>query len=140
MGEVVDRLLALWTDTPDGDDEALAAFRGLYADPVNVNGAPLTAAGLLARARTLRAAIPDLKLQVIDEFEAPGRVVVVHRMTGHQVGPLPTPVGEVPGSGEATEALTIDVLVVADGLVTDVWVTDDSLARFARLGAIRLAG
>ena len=138
MSDVVDRLLALWTDLPADDEAAVESFRQLYADPVRVNGAEFSAAGLVGRARTLGAAFEGLKLEVIDEFEAPDRVVVVHRMTGRHVGPLPTPLGEVAGTGRLLEGITIDVLFVADDRITDVWVTGDDLARLVQLDAVRL--
>ena len=139
MSDVVERLLALWTDLPADDETAVAAFRQFYTDPVQINGTPMTAAELVGRARSLHAAFADLRLEVIDRFDAPGRAVVVHRQTGRHVGPLPTPLGDVPATGRMVEAITIDVLYVADDRVTDVWVTSDDLARLVRLDAVRLA-
>ena len=44
----VERMLRLWTDPlPEDDGAAAAAFRELYADPVTVNGAPLSAADMV---------------------------------------------------------------------------------------------
>src|SRR5689334_421867 len=93
MSDLVERLFALWRDTPADDESALAAFRALYTDPVPVNGAPMTAAELLARARAIGTALDGLEIEVLDEFETPGRLVVVHRMRGRHTGPLPTPLG-----------------------------------------------
>ena len=56
MSEFLDRLMQLWADPPADDATAAAAFREFYADPVPVNGAPLTAAELVARARALHVA------------------------------------------------------------------------------------
>jgi hypothetical protein len=53
MAPLVDRLLRLWREPIGGQVAAEAAFRTLYADPVPVNGVPLTAADLVARARSL---------------------------------------------------------------------------------------
>ncbi len=36
--DLLERLLPLWTQPVDSWDDAEAAFRGLYADPVVVNG------------------------------------------------------------------------------------------------------
>lgn len=138
MSDVVERLFALWRDTPADDEAALAAFRALYTDPVPVNGAPMAAAELLARARAIGAALDGLEIEVLDEFEAPGRLVVVHRMRGRHTGPLPTPLGPLAATGEMIEALTIDVLVVENGRITSLWVTSDDLARLVELNALRL--
>jgi ketosteroid isomerase-like protein len=138
MSDVVDRLFALWRETPADDEAALAGFRALYADPVPVNGVPMTAAELLARARALSAAFDRLEVEVVDEFEAPDRLVVVHRMSGRHTGPLPTPLGALAPTGEVIEALTIDVLVVENGRITSLWVTSDDLARLVKLNALQL--
>ena len=43
----INAMMRLWSDPlPDSDQEAVAAFRELYTDPVVVNGAELTAADL----------------------------------------------------------------------------------------------
>jgi hypothetical protein len=135
---VVDRLFALWRDPPADDEAALAGFRALYTDPVPVNGVPMTAAELLVRARAVSAAFDRLEVEILDEFEAPDRLVVVHRMSGRHTGPLPTPLGTLAPTGEMIEALTIDVLVVEDGRITSLWVTSDDLARLVKLNALQL--
>ena len=53
----VERLLRLWTDPiPEDDGVAAEAFRRMYADPVTVNGASVTAVDLVARAGRMQAA------------------------------------------------------------------------------------
>ena len=47
--DLVDRLMAVWLDPPADDGAGVAAFRALYANPVDVNGTSFTAADLLAR-------------------------------------------------------------------------------------------
>jgi predicted ester cyclase len=138
MADLLDRVLRLWAAPPDDDATAVAAFRELYTDPVPVNGVAMTAAGLLARARALHAALESLEYEIVERFEVAGRIAVVHRQSGRHVGPLPTPLGELAPTGRRVQALTIDVLTVADGRITAVWVTSDDLARLARLGALRL--
>jgi hypothetical protein len=51
MTDIVDRLMGLWLAPPSDDNSAMQAFRELYTDPVLINGAPMTATDLLARAR-----------------------------------------------------------------------------------------
>ena len=47
----LERPLSLWTEPLPDEASAIEAFRESYADPVLVNGTPITAAGLVARAR-----------------------------------------------------------------------------------------
>jgi hypothetical protein len=58
----------------------------------------MTSVELLARARALAAAFDRLEIEVVDQFEAPGRLVVVHRMSGRHTGLLPTPLGPLAGT------------------------------------------
>jgi hypothetical protein len=47
------RLLELWTHPPDSCDDPVAAFRGLYTDPVTINGTAVGVVELVERARSL---------------------------------------------------------------------------------------
>jgi SnoaL-like polyketide cyclase len=134
----LDRLLRLWLE-PIGDTAAAeAAFREVYADPVMVNGTALTVAGLVERARALQAAYEDLQIELVDRVETQDRVVIGFRMQGRQVGPLPTPLGTVAPTGRAVATRVTDILTVAGGLVTDIWVVSDDLGTLMQLGAVAL--
>ena len=136
----VERLLRLWTDPlPEDDDVAAAAFRELYTDPVTVNGAPLTAADLVARARVMQAALERPEREVLAVADAGGTVAVAFRLAGRQVGPLDTPAGRVPATGRRIDLRVIDVLSLTDGRVNGIWMVGDWLAALAGSGAVRLA-
>lgn len=51
-----ERLFALWRVPPDTLGDPLEAFGALYSDPVLINGAPMSVADLVARARALHVA------------------------------------------------------------------------------------
>jgi predicted ester cyclase len=138
--ELVDRLLGLWRRTPADDDEAVAAFAEVYTDPLTVNGAPMTVAGLVARARTVHAAYDDLELELLDLVTAPERVVIAFVMRARHTGPLVTPLGSVPPTGRVIAARTIDVLTMTGGVVSAITVVADELGVLTQLGAVRLAG
>jgi SnoaL-like polyketide cyclase len=137
--DLVDRLLRLWAEPPPEGEGAVEAFRRVYADPVLVNGAPMSAAELVERARRLHAALEGLQLEVLDRVDAPGRVAIAHRHRGRHVGPLATPLGEVPATGRMVDSLAIDILTIADDRVTGIWVVGDELGRLLQLGAVTLA-
>jgi predicted ester cyclase len=134
--DLVDRLLALWLDPPPDDTTALAAFRALYTDPVDINDAAVSAADLLARARNLHQAYEGLRHEVLDVVTAPGRVVVAFRMLGTHTGPLSTPLGTVAATGRPVSIRTIDVLTVVDGRIARVIVVGDELGTLLSLGAV----
>ena len=139
MTRLADHLLRLWMNPlPDGD-AALAAFREVYADPVRVNGIDMPVEELVQRARALHVAFDQLGAKVDQQVEASGVLVIGFRMRGRHVGPLATPLGEIPATGrdvEVGEVRTIDILTAPDDVVSDVFVVADELGRLSQLGAV----
>jgi predicted ester cyclase len=135
----VERLLRLWTD-PLPDDEAAAAdvFRELYADPVTVNGTPITAPDLVVRARVMQAALEQPEREVLAVVDAGDSVAVAFRLAGRQVGALDTPAGRLPPTGQRIDLRIIDVLTLSDGRITGIWMVADWLPAVAAAGALRL--
>jgi predicted ester cyclase len=130
--------MALWT-TPVGDRHgAEAAFAELYTDPVVVNGAPLSLAALVDRARALQQAFEGLSMQIVDRVDTPDRVVIAFLMRGRQVGSYPSPLGSVPPSGRDVQVRTIDVLAVEDGRISAIWVVADELGLLTQVDAVGL--
>src|SRR5215207_1369286 len=118
---VVERLVRLWTE-PVGASEALAAFGEAYTDPVSINGVDVPLADLVARARGLQCAFADLRIELIEQIEAPGRVVIVFSQRGRHI-----------------EMRVIDVLSITDGRISAIQVVPDNLALAMQLGAVQLA-
>ena len=139
MSALLDRLLPLWTQPVDSRDDAEAAFREAYADPVMVNGAPMPVAGLVDRARTLQRAFDQLGMHIVDAVETPDRVVIAFLMRGRHVGPFHSPLGVVAPTQREVEVRTIDVLTLTAGVVSAIWVVADDLGLLRQLGAVTLA-
>jgi|SRR4051812_44984179 predicted ester cyclase len=135
----VERLLRLWSEPLGEDDAAMAAFRELYTDPVSVNGAPVSAAGLVDRARGLQGVFDGLERTVLDVVEAGGKVAVAFRMRGRQVGELATSAGPLPATGRILDLRVIDVLTITDGRISDIWMVADELGALVAMDAVRLA-
>ena len=135
----VERLSRLWTEPVPTGPDAITAFKELYTDPVSVNGDKVPLTDLVGRARALQRAFADLSMQIIDELEAPDRLVVVFVMRGRHVGPLELPVGKVLPTGRSVEVRTIDVLSISDGRITAIQVVPDNLGLAMQLGAVALA-
>jgi len=135
----LERLLSLWTEPLPDEARAIEAFREFYADPVLVNGSPITAAGLVARARAQQVAFSDVRLQLLERVESADKLVIVFVQRARHTGPLQTPLGEVAPTGHWMERQIIDVLTVRQGVVTEVRVVGDELGSLVRLGALKLA-
>jgi predicted ester cyclase len=133
---MVERLLRLWTEPVASTPDAIAAFAELYTDPVLINGDEIPLADLVERARRLQRAFADLSVEVIDEVEAPGRLVVVFWQRGRHVGPLVLPFGEIQPTGRHVEVRTIDVLSLSGDRINAVQVVPDNLGLAMQLGAV----
>lgn len=137
MAPPTDRLAALWTAAPTGDDRDDQAFLGVYTDTVRLNGAEVGVADLVARYRALHAAFAGIAIDEVARLEAPGGLAVVLRQRGRHAGPLATPAGELAPTGRPFDVLGIDVLGLAgDGRITTIWVVADELGRLVQLGAL----
>jgi SnoaL-like polyketide cyclase len=64
--------------------------------------------------------------------------VIAFYMRGRHVGPWPTPIGTVAPTGRPVEIRTIDVLTIADGVITALWVVSDELGMLTQLDALGL--
>jgi hypothetical protein len=135
----VEKLLRLWTDPlPQDDEEAANAFRRMYADPVTVNGTALNAADMVARARVMQAALAEPEREVLALVESRNAVAVVFRLAGRHVGPLDTPAGRLPASGARIDLRVIDVLSIAEGRISAIWMVGDWLGALAGTGTIQV--
>ena len=133
---MVEALVRLWTQPVAASADALAAFGNTYTDPVSINGVDVPLADLVERARALQRALADLRIELIDQIEAPGRVVIVFWQRGRHVGPLETPLGEISPTGREIEVRVIDVLSITDGRISAIQVVPDNLRLAMQLGAV----
>ena len=134
----VERLSRLWTEPLGAGPDAIAAFGELYTDPVSINGAEVPLVDLVERARGLQRAFADLSMEIIDEVQAPDRLVIVFWQRGRHVGPLALPLGEIPPTGRRFEVRTIDVLSISGDRINAVQVVPDNLGLAIQLGAVAL--
>jgi hypothetical protein len=138
MTDLVEALMTLWQRLPADDQAAERAFAEFYTDPVSVNGTPFSCADLVARARRLNQAFEGLSHQLLERVETPNKLAIAFLMTGRHVGPLPTALGEVFGTGREVVIRTIDILTLSDGRISEVVVVSDDLGLLVGLNAVAL--
>jgi len=132
-----DRLFALWRVAPGEQGNAEAAFRELYADPVTINGTPMSVADLVARATALHRAFTDHEIEIVDRVEAPGKLTVAFRHVARHTGVWQTPLGDLAPTGLLVTGLGIDVLTIGpDGRIGAIWVLADELQRILKIQAV----
>jgi len=142
MDDLVERALDLWqTPVPDGD-AGLARFRTVYTDPVTVNGTSTDLMVVVERARMLQRCFETISREMDSSFSTDARCAFSFRLFGRQVGPLTTPLGELPPTGQRLELHGMDIFEVEDGRVRAIWVVLDFLDVLmqARAVTLRAAG
>ena len=134
-----DDLIALWVRPLPEGSAAIAAFAQVYTDPVKINGTLMPLAGVVERARATQRAFSDLGATLLARADAPDHTTIVFRMRGRHTGPLATPLGGVAATGKMCERQIIDLLVLREGRVAEVWMVGDELAALMQLGVIARA-
>ncbi len=138
MSRLVDRALRLWTEPIPEGDAAVAAFGTVYTDPLDVNGESTALQVLVDRARMLQGALQGLRHDIKERIEAPGRHAFAFQLSGRHVGPLETPLGEIPATGRQLTMKGMDIFVVDDEAdrVTGVWAIADLLDVLIQAGVV----
>jgi predicted ester cyclase len=132
MNLLLERLFQAWTEVEDLS-QIEDRFAGLYTDPVRVNGSAMPLADLAGRARSLHAAFSGLRAEVLQIVEDAGSLAVAFVMHGRHTGPYETPFGTVQPTGSQVQIRTIDVLTIAGGKISSIWVNADDLGTLRQL-------
>jgi hypothetical protein len=135
-------LLDLWSTPYEDHDAALAAFGAWYADPVTINGTPVSLDALADRADEVRGSFSEVRREILDVSEQPtergSKVAVAFRMGGRHTGVLGTAAGPLAPTGRELTIRVIDLLTVEDGLITSLWMCADELGALSAVGAATL--
>jgi hypothetical protein len=136
---VLERLLDLWTEPLGGDVSTWDRFAACYTDPVLINGDEVALHTLIDRACMLQQGLADVTRTVVDVVEGPDRLAFAFRLHGRHVGPLPTPLGPVQGTGREIDLLGIDILQLdAVGRVRSISVLSGLMDELASAGRLAL--
>jgi steroid delta-isomerase-like uncharacterized protein len=117
----------------------LDAAVDLFADDVET----ITPGGTLQGRDAFRAlgegflaAVPDMRHEIVRTFEDGDTIVVEGVYSGTQTGPLVTPQGTLPASGNAFAFPFVDIMQARDGRCVSHRVYWDNVTFLAQLGAV----
>ncbi|MCW3797212.1 ester cyclase [Sphingomonas sp. BN140010] len=126
----VDAFYGFWVN--GSPDLLRAALSPEFVDHTLPRGRPQGPAGPAAASKTFLAAVPDLRVTVVQRLVVRDRVVSHLRFIGSFTG---TFAGRK-GRGEKVDFIATDILRVQDGLITDNWHLEDNLTFLQQIGAI----
>lgn len=115
-------------------DEALAraALAPDFIDNTLPPGRPQGIEGVLTASRAFRAAVPDLRAEVVQMIVAGDRVSAFLRFTGHFTGKL----GATQGQGQAIDFIAMDIYRIENGRVAEDWHLEDNLTFLRKAGIV----
>lgn len=130
MLEPVDAFYGFWNN---GSPALLAAAlsRG-FTDRTLPPGRPQGPSGPAAASEAFLAAVPDLKVEVVQRLVVGDRVVSHLHFTGRFTGMF----GNIEGKGQPIDFIAIDILRVVDGLIVDNWHLEDNLTFMRQAGLL----
>jgi predicted ester cyclase len=132
--EPVDAFYGFWNN---GSGTLLGrAVAPTFTDHTLPPGRPQGPAGPAAASKAFLAAVPDLKVAVVQRLVVGDRVVSHLRFTGHFTGTFTG----VTGKGQLIDFIATDILRVAGGRVTDNWHLEDNLTFLRQAGLLPKAG
>lgn len=124
------RYFAFWNT---GDESyARLALSPDFVDRTLPPGRPQGLEGPLAASKNFRAAVPDLKVDVLEMMLVGDRVVGRLRFTGHYTGSFQGKAGD----GRPVDFIATDIYRVAHGRIAENWHLEDNLTLLQQLGAV----
>ncbi|MGF6712347.1 putative ester cyclase [Luteibacter sp. W1I16] len=103
-----------------------------FVDHTLPPGRPQGPTGPMIASKAFLAAVPDLKVAVVQRLVVGDRVVSHLRFTGHFSGEFMGRKGE----GQPIDFIATDILRVSGGRVTDNWHLEDNLAFMRQIGSM----
>lgn len=107
-----------------------------FVDHTLPPGRPQGPTGPAAAMKGFSAAVPDLRMAVLQRLVVGDRVVSHLRFTGHFTGTFQG----VQGRGQPIDFIATDILRVRGGRVTDNWHLEDNLTFLQQIGQVPARG
>ncbi|MFD1330956.1 ester cyclase [Methylopila musalis] len=131
MLKPVDAFYGFWNNGSQALlDQAIAPT---FTDHTLPPGRPQGPQGPAAASKAFLAAVPDLKVAVVQRLVVGDRVVSHLRFTGHFTGDF---MGTA-GKGQPIDFIATDILRVTGGRITDNWHLEDNLTFMKQIGLAR---
>jgi len=125
----VDAFYGFWVN---GSTTLLSCAIGAdFVDHTLPPGRPQGPTGPAQASRTFLAAVPDLRLKVVQRLVVGDRVISHLHFTGRFTG---TFMGHA-GAGQPVDFIAIDILRIRHGRITDNWHLEDNLTFLQQIGA-----
>jgi predicted ester cyclase len=103
-----------------------------FVDHTLPPGRPQGPTGPATASKAFLAAVPDLKMAVVQRLVVGDRVVSHLRFTGHFTGTFQG----VQGHGQSVDFIATDILRVQDGRITDNWHIEDNFTFLRQVGLV----
>lgn len=130
MLKPVDAFYGFWNN---GSPALLAAALSPgFTDRTLPPGRPQGPLGPAAASKAFLAAVPDLKVEVVQRLVVGDRVVSHLHFTGSFTGTF----GKVAGKGQPIDFIATDILRVVDGQIVDNWHLEDNLTFMQQAGLL----
>ena len=125
------RFYAFWSS---GDARFLdAALSPEFVDRTLPPGRPQGPSGPRFASTQFRAAVPDLRCDIVQLILSRDRIVAHLRFRGHFLGTF----GGSQGAGQSVDFIATDILRLRDGRITDNWHIEDNLTFLRQIGAVQ---
>ena len=85
----------------------------------------------------LQGALSDLRHELLADVDSGDRCAFAFRLSGRHTGPLDTPLGPLAATGRELMVAGMDIFVLRDGRIAEVWAVADMLGSLAAAGADR---
>jgi steroid delta-isomerase-like uncharacterized protein len=136
MGELQDLVEGFYAAFSAGDLDTAMSYAADDVVSKDPSGEKHGAAAWRAYGEMFRAAAPDAKLTLRNAIEQGDTIFVEGAFTGTFTGPMQTPQGEAPPTGNAFEVPFVDVFVFRDGKFAEQRVYYDQMGMLAQMGLL----
>jgi predicted ester cyclase len=110
----------------------VAAISPQFVDHTLPPGRPQGPTGPAVASKGFLAAVPDLRMAVVQRLVVGDRVVSHLRFTGHFTGSFQA----VQGKGQPIDFIATDIVRVQHGRITDNWHLEDNLTFLQQIGFV----
>jgi steroid delta-isomerase-like uncharacterized protein len=136
MSDLLSMVHAHYDALNAGDLEAAGAYFADDVETITPGGTLRGKEAFTALGEGFLKAVPDMRHEIVRTFEDGDTIVVEGVYSGTQTGPLESPQGTLPPSGNAFAFPYVDVLQTKDGKCVSHRVYWDNVTFLAQIGAI----